>query len=312
VQVSAAGVAAVVVTYNRRDLLTECLAAIEDQTTPPQWVIVVDNASTDGTAEMLARHAGRVDVVSLQVNTGGAGGFAAGVAAAMTRRPEAVWLLDDDTIPEPDALAGLLRARSTYPGRRRPALVASRVVWTDGRDHPMNTPRTRPGVSADEVDAAASIGCRPIRSASFVSVLVDAAAVDQVGLPVADYFLWNDDFEYTARLLRDAVGVHCPASVVVHKTRTFGSTDADPGERFYYEVRNKAWLFARSPALTPVEKVLYGGSTVRRWARTIAGSSQRDVLWDGLRRGLREARRPPRPTETVLAAAGAAGLGHDG
>ena len=55
---------------------------------------------------------------------------------------------------------------------------------------------------------------------------------------------------------------------MVHKTKVFGSTDADPGERFFYEVRNKVWLFARRRGLTPWEKALYGGSTLRRWVRT--------------------------------------------
>ena len=60
------------------------------------------------------------------------------------------------------------------------------------------------------------------------------------GLPIADYFLWNDDFEYSTRLIRDGVGLYCPSSVVVHKTRVFGSTDADPGERLAASTRTGA------------------------------------------------------------------------
>ena len=291
-------VTAVVVTYNRRDLLAECLDAIAVQTSAPSRVIVVDNASTDGTDALLADR-GDVDVVALAHNTGGAGGFAAGIVAFLDRTAEATWLLDDDTIPEPDALAELLRARDGYPGRR-PAVVASRVVWTDGRDHPMNTPRTRPRATREEIDAAASVGGRPIRSASFVSILLDREAVEAVGLPVAAYFLWNDDFEYTTRLLRDRPGLAVPTSVAVHKTRVFGSTDADPGERFFYEVRNKIWMFTRSDSLAPVEKVLYGGATLNRWAHTFQGSANRGVLVEAAGRGVAAARQPPAPTAEVL------------
>ncbi|MBA3234064.1 MAG: glycosyltransferase family 2 protein [Propionibacteriales bacterium] len=296
-------VAAVVVTWNRRTLLVEALRAIEGQSRPPHRVIVVDNASHDGTRAMLANEFAHLDVISVHRNTGGAGGFAIGLQRALSGGCDAVWLLDDDTIPEPGALAALVDARHRYGGAP-PALVASRVVWTDGRDHPMNTPREKPGVSATERAAAATVGGVAIRSASFVSVLVDASLVRERGLPVADYFLWNDDFEFTTRLIRGRRGIFCPASVVVHKTSTFGSTEADPGARFFYEVRNKVWLFARSRGLSPVEKVVYGASTVRRWGRTIARSHDRATLWRGLQRGLVAGfRTRPRSTTELIAAA---------
>ncbi|GAA3969003.1 glycosyltransferase [Actinomadura viridis] len=292
-------VIAVVVTYNRRDLLVEALTAIRAQTRVPDAVIVVDNASSDGTAALVRDRFGEVELLSLPRNTGGAGGFAAGLGLALERGAGLVWLMDDDTVPEPGALAALLDARDRVPGP--PALVASRVVWTDGRDHPMNTPRRKPRAGRAEAEAAEAAGCVPIRSASFVSVLVEAAAVRERGLPVADYFLWNDDFEFTTRLLRGRAGVLCPGSVVVHKTRTFGSTDVDPGERFFYEVRNKVWLFTRSPGLAPGERVLYGGSTARRWTVTFVRSQDRAVLRRGLLRGLAAGLRAgPRPNDEAL------------
>jgi glycosyltransferase involved in cell wall biosynthesis len=149
------------------------------------------------------------------------------------------------------------------------------------------------------------VGCLPIRSASFVSIMCDVARVRERGLPVADYFLWNDDFEYSTRLIKGGVGLTVPDSVVVHKTKVFGSTDADPGERFFYEVRNKVWMFTRSPGLTPAEKALYGGSTARRWARTFARSSDRRTLARGLGRGLATGLRSgPRSNGAVLSEAG--------
>jgi GT2 family glycosyltransferase len=299
-------VAAVVVTYNRRELLLESLAALDAQTREVDTVIVVDNASTDGTAEALRTREGvrPVQVHALDRNTGGAGGFTVGLAAAVRGGAELVWLMDDDTVATPDALAALLDARTRYPGPP-PALVASRVVWTDGRNHPMNTPRPKPLVSAAERAAAEAVRCVPVRSASFVSVLIDARMCMQRGLPVADYFLWNDDFEFTTRLLRGNIGLLAPASLVVHKTRTFGSTDADPGERFFWEVRNKVWLLTRSRSLAPLERALYTASTVRRWAFTIRRSADRATLWRALRRGLwAGVRRGPRSNEIVLAGTG--------
>ncbi len=298
-----------VVTWNRLGLLQESLAAIRAQSRPIAAVVVVDNASTDETPGWLAgqtdREAG-LDVVSLRENTGGAGGFAVGIERALTHLPDLVWLLDDDTVPTETAAEELVRAWADHPGlgdAARPAVVASRVVWTDGRDHPMNTPRAKPGASAHERAAAARVGAVPIRSASFVSIMCDAGRVRERGLPVADYFLWNDDFEYSTRLIRGGAGLYVPSSVVVHKTTVFGSTDADPGDRFFYEVRNKLWLFGRSTGLSAPEKALYAGSTLRRWARTIARSGDRQRLGRALAQGVRAGVRRPRSNAEALAAA---------
>lgn len=294
---------AVVVTHDTRELTGRCVESIVAADGSDGLRIsctVVDNASTDGTASAVQSGHPDVELLALRRNTGGAGGFAAGMASALAGGADLLWLMDDDTVPEPDALAALLRARAGHPGPV-PALVASRVVWTDGRAHPMNTPRTKALASRDEHRKASAVGCRPIRSASFVSVLVDAAACRRRGLPVADYFLWNDDFEFTTRLLRGGGGLLCPSSVVVHKTRTFGSTDADPGPRFFYEVRNKVWMLTRSAGLAPLERALYTGATLRRWVRTVARSGDRATLARALGAGLAAGlRRGPRPTESVL------------
>jgi GT2 family glycosyltransferase len=302
-----ARIVAVVVTWNRRDLLRESLDALLGQTSPPAQIVVVDNASTDGTPDLLAAEYPELEVLRLDTNTGGAGGFSAGIERALTFEPDLVWLLDDDTVPTPGAAEALADAWSGYQVTtgQRPAVLASRVVWTDGRDHPMNTPRSKPGASSEELAAAGQVGCTPIRSASFVSIMCDAEVIGERGLPVADYFLWNDDFEYSTRLIRDRAGLYCPESVVVHKTKVFGSTDADPGERFFYEVRNKVWLFSRSTGLSPSEKLLYGGSTARRWARTFKKSQDRRTLARALGKGLGAGlRTAPRTNAEVLAAAG--------
>jgi rhamnopyranosyl-N-acetylglucosaminyl-diphospho-decaprenol beta-1,3/1,4-galactofuranosyltransferase len=240
------------------------------------------------------------DLLTLPRNTGGAGGFAVGVARALQHTPSWIWLMDDDTVPTLTALEELLRATRTAPGV---TVAGSRAVWTDGRDHPMNTPRERPLVGWKERARAKQAESIAIRSTSFVSMLVSADAVRRHGLPIADYFIWNDDFEYSTRLLRHGRGLHVPASVVVHKTRQFGSTDQDPGERFFYEVRNKIWMMLFSSGLNPWEKVLYSGSTLRRWVRTVRHSRHRNVLGTQLRRGLAAGLRH-RPASNAVSLAG--------
>jgi rhamnopyranosyl-N-acetylglucosaminyl-diphospho-decaprenol beta-1,3/1,4-galactofuranosyltransferase len=296
---------AVVVAYNRRDLLIEVLDALAGQTAPVAAIVVVDNASTDDTAAVVRERYPHVDLVSVARNTGGAGGFAIGAARAVVRQnADLVWLMDDDTVPTPSALEALLSSVGDDP---RVTIAGSRVVWTDGQDHPMNTPRPKPFVRAAERVAAEARGAVPVRSSSFVSMLVRADAVRKHGLPIADYFIWNDDFEFSMRLLRRSRGFFVPGSVVVHKTVKLGATDVDPGARFYYEVRNKVWLIRLARGLSPAEKILYTGASLRRWARTFAASADRPLLLTGLRTGLRDGfRSRPRPNRVALAGLGEA------
>jgi GT2 family glycosyltransferase len=297
-------VVAVVVAYNRRELLLECLAALDAQSRPLDAIVIVDNASTDGSPDAVLATWPGVDVVRLVTNTGGAGGFAVGITRALSKHDaDLVWIMDDDTVPTRTALQAMLTAREA--ARETPAVLASRVVWTDGLDHPMNTPRRKPFVSRAESRDAAAAGGIPVRSASFVSLLADAGVIKIEGLPVAEYFIWNDDFEFTARLLRSRRGLFVPQSVVVHKTRARGGTDIDPGERFYYEVRNKLWLFRRSSALSWWELPLYIAATTRRWLRTYLRSSDRATITRTFRSGWRDGTRAaPRDNATFLASIG--------
>ena len=294
----------VVVAYNREDLVRETLTALNQQIRRPDGVVVVDNASTDRSAQVVAEVLPEADLIRLDRNTGGAGGFAVGIERAVSSRADLIWLMDDDTVPDPGALAALLEVRAHSPSRT--SLYASAVRWVDGRPHPMNMPRVRPFASRRSIDRAERFNCYPVRSASFVSVLIEADAVLIHGLPVADYFLWNDDFEYSARLLRTSFGYLCRSSTVEHRTATFGSTTADPGARFRFEVRNKGWLLLHSRALSPIEKLIYAGATLRRWMHTAFSSNDTATLSKGFRRGIRETfTSPPRPNVVALSGLGA-------
>jgi rhamnopyranosyl-N-acetylglucosaminyl-diphospho-decaprenol beta-1,3/1,4-galactofuranosyltransferase len=260
---------------------------------------VVDNASDDGSGELAREIAPQADVVSLSRNTGGAGGFAVGIERAVSAHDaDYVWVMDDDTVPTATAAEELEVMAKRLPGAR---LLASRVVWTDGRDHPMNTPRTWRLRSKRVDEALRGVDGFPFRSASFVSLFMPAALVRTLGLPIADYFLWNDDFEYSTRLVRGGVGVYCARSVVEHRTKAFGDTAVDPGERFYFEVRNKIWMFRHSRSLSLPEKGLYGGATLLRWVRTYLNSPGRAVLRSAFTRGVRDGfQAPPRSNAEVL------------
>ena len=197
-------VVAVVVTWNRRTLLERILRAIDAQDRRPDEVIVVDNASTDGTPEALDVLAGElrtpVQVLRLTRNTGGAGGFNAGIATAVERGADLLWLMDDDGLPPADCLSTLLQYADRYDFLG-PAVVAE---GDPGRlCFPIRLPGRATVVHAlSDVEAAAAGDVLEGVVIPFNGVLVTRELVSRIGLPREEFFIWGDDVEYLWRAKR--------------------------------------------------------------------------------------------------------------
>lgn len=202
VPMSRSGVVALIVTYNRKNLLEEALDAVLLQDAPLKEIIVIDNASNDGTCELFSPGSPYdlpiVEYRQMSVNLGGAGGFKEGIKAARESDCAWVWLMDDDCIVEPGTLSGLLRASEEVKGA---SFFASSVFGPKGE--PMNVPGVDTRNSANgyaDWYRELSKGLVQIRNATFVSLLISLDAVEEVGLPIGSFFIWGDDTEYTMRL----------------------------------------------------------------------------------------------------------------
>lgn len=205
-------IVAVVVTFNKIDLLKKVIAALRIQTRPVDTIIVVNNASTDGTDVWLEAQSG-LTVLNLTENTGGSGGFNAGMKYAYDNGADWLWIMDDDCIPTPDALSELERVALREP---KASFLNSLVLWTDHKPCRMNIPRPAwewvNNVMEDEP-------IFPLASCSFVSCMVNASCIARVGYPIKEFFIWFDDVEYTQRLSAVQPGFLVPKSIVYHETK---------------------------------------------------------------------------------------------
>jgi rhamnopyranosyl-N-acetylglucosaminyl-diphospho-decaprenol beta-1,3/1,4-galactofuranosyltransferase len=212
-------VCAVLVTHNRKRMLVECLDAIFTQSRPVDELVLVDNACTDGTAELLESR-GYLDrpelrYLRLDTNLGSSGGFARGFEAARTSSADWLWAMDDDAEPTPDCLRLLLE--SAPAGDPAVVCVCPAVVYPDGSLNEVMRAdfrrRLRPlPPSRYRVGEHPSIGV-----ASFVGPLYRMSAVRALDPPKAEFFVWGDDVEYSLRLRRLGQIRLVPESVIVHK-----------------------------------------------------------------------------------------------
>ncbi len=132
-------VAAVLVTYNRKEFLSECLDGLLHQTRPVDRIILIDNASTDGTPEFLKQrgYLGNpvIDYVQMPDNTGGAGGFHEGVKRGYYAGYRWLWLMDDDVEPTARCFgddAALCRALEVHSGGAESTPTVSRIPGSAG------------------------------------------------------------------------------------------------------------------------------------------------------------------------------------
>ena len=243
-------ICAVVVTFNRKTLLEQCLTALLSQTRPLEEIIVIDNASTDGTEELITTKFPNMTYIKLPENVGGSGGFHYGIKLAYEKGHDWIWVMDDDAIPMVDALQKL--ADSPLMIRNDVYGLASSVVEQDGsillihrrlfdfkkvKEKPVDA--NKYGDEYFQVDTA-----------SFVGLLISRTGVKEVGLPLKDLFIYFDDTEYSLRLRQKGMIFTVPASKVVHPRMW-----AHPRKsmrmrqpltwRAYYSIRNGIYTYRK-------------------------------------------------------------------
>jgi rhamnopyranosyl-N-acetylglucosaminyl-diphospho-decaprenol beta-1,3/1,4-galactofuranosyltransferase len=214
-------VAAVVVTFNRKELLCECLDALLAQTCPLSLILLVDNASTDGTAEFLAEKGylenGAVDYVRLPVNSGGAGGFHEGVKRAYEAGFEWLWLMDDDVEPMPEALEKMLSYANVSQ------CIQGCKIFRDGQSEDWerwanidDSGRRTASREPQAIDyISAQTGC-------FEGMLIHRQIVSKIGFPDKRFFVGGDDVAYGYLAHKHTQVIYIREACFLKKINKFG------------------------------------------------------------------------------------------
>ena len=271
--------AVIIVTYNRAQYLADALGALLPQLSSEDNVFVIDNGSSDGTRELVPRDFPTVTFIESTDNVGGAGGFSYGVDLALALGYQFAWLMDDDGEPAPDAYQALMDARAAAPG----APMWTSTTWF--YHGTVEEARLGEHLTAAIEGTDTGTGVIPAVRATFVGLLVNLEHARRQPLPIADFFIWHDDSEYTARLTRHQPGVRVLDSRIIHP---FKAEYVDFGERLRFDIRNRLWIlrdrklgaqWLRKEELRVIPRVI---------AKQAIKSKRKSLYLKSLTRGLRE------------------------
>jgi hypothetical protein len=228
----------VIVTYNRLGLLKECLQCIEQQEKKFDYVVVVNNASTDGTSEFLKQFEKKYHVLTEKENGGGAKGFMDGVKYVHENlTSDWILLIDDDAMLCDTYLKELEEYTTKFPMYK----AFSGSVKTDGEIDITHRKYLRRNLSFDIIPVPKSEYEKEYfeyNLATFCGVFFSAKLIDKIGVPKGEYFIWYDDTEYSLRIGRETRILNINSIYINHKTKK-GSPNNKLNWRGYYGIRNR-------------------------------------------------------------------------
>ena len=224
-------VIALVVSYNRQALLSECINALRNQTRKPDAILVINNGSTDHTEEWLKSQADIIHIT--QGNNGSGGGFDTGIAWAYKNGYSWMWCMDDDGYPKENALEILLQIDTP----ERSLLNCAVLNKEDKKSFVWKTKKYK---TIHEVNEKLIKGI----GHPFNGTLIHRAIVEKVGTPKASLFVWGDETEYYYRIInRYKIPVYTVTnSIHYHPASAFSykqDWDFKSCWKMYFYIRNR-------------------------------------------------------------------------
>ena len=241
--------AVVIVTHNRQHMLEQCLKHAVFQTLRPAAVVVVNNASTDGTRQYLDElKKNRVysDIKLLicheKENVGGAGGFHDGMKLAM-KHTEARWILviDDDAVLDYDCCEKMRPGYDEETVTGQPVLAKACAVYGRGSLE-LTHRKDRRGAVPVKRYTEDTFFCT---STSFCGSMFHRSLIEKIGYPRKDYFIWFDDTEYSMRVNRHSSILVFTGASLQHGDPEAPDRSAVVDWRYYYGTRNHLDMLRR-------------------------------------------------------------------
>ena len=194
-------VSCVIVTYNRSKDLIRCLTSVKSGSVTPDSIVVVNNASTDDTKEVVSKNFPEVILINLEKNTGGSGGFYEGLLYAHKNlKSDYYWLMDDDGYPSKNCLEMLLSKSSEYD------YVMPASIDIDNHEKLSWAVRKRDKKKTESYqELKASWGQILDYVTPFNGILLSKKCVDEVGYINPQFFLWGDEYDHYYRCIQKGI-----------------------------------------------------------------------------------------------------------
>ncbi len=232
-------VAVIVVNWNGRDITLECLHSLSSLTYPHADLIVVDNASSDGSMEAIHARFPNVILLHMRENLRFAGGNNAGIREALARGADMVLLLNNDTIVDQDFLTHLVARMDADPAY---GMVAPKIlyfdepdrIWFAGGEISLWTGTMR-HLGIREVDCGQHDAVRETAYASGCCILVRTEVIRKIGMLDESYHMYTEDADWCMRARRAGYTiVYEPAARIWHKLSVSAG-----GHLSWYKLKNK-------------------------------------------------------------------------
>lgn len=244
-------IAAVVVTFNRLELLKQCIENLRNQTHKLDEIFIINNSSTDGTLDWLNEQTDLT--VITQENSGSAGGQFTGIKTAYEKGYDWIWCLDDDCVAETKALENLLNINPDSNIVLN-STVLSNESAIDGKMAFAIYDKNRDILYRNSNECEDLL----IPSANFFNgTLISRHIIEQIGLPLKKMFIRGEEYEYLLRIetngfkvftVKDSKVYHPPAKKVIFDNKIFRYEYLvlDYNKR-YYTIKNLTYITKSYP-----------------------------------------------------------------